>query len=341
MKRRHFLGNSGLALASQLVASNDADAQKTGRELIPRPGRVVNNDPASLPVVLQDIVFDGENTITLFRRTSTGVFSIAATSVEGTNLWTWELPTKGNYLALGVDDVTGEVIVHALYYFRQAERATPDSLLLLDPQSGKLSYLDSLPASMSSVPMHFLGSSRYMRADAGKAEVWNISSRARTMAHAPSIQTFSMPPHIDLIFPGTASLFSPDGAVRVTVDLSGGTTARQLISDPQLEQSKSMYREYFSAHGIDQTRSHATVITASGSLVAQPSGVVYALAAPYIENNARLVTLDESGLVSTRAALKLPRRDAGRFGVAMKLLCRSQEIGVCFFDGSVAWYSLL
>jgi len=318
MKRRDFVYGSTVAVGAALTQS-DAQAQTAPVLSATRTFQLFDGSSSSGPAASRDVIFDGQNFVSLSVASgmpgSSSVGTVTATDPSGNRLWSCALPS-GRYWSLGTHQ--GMVVISA-----------PSAMLLLDPQTGKLTSLG--PGNY--YPMRYAGDSTFFTVANQQGEIWTLGSSFTQKAAGIKVQALTgLAPAIEYLQSGGIAVVSRDGVSMAVISVSSGSAIEHQISSDLVANSRNS-----AASMASQSGANMAVITAIGG--DQSSNILAFVSGAPIKAGARLIQMDSGANVSYVANLQLPLRTGGVPILAAKLVGLGSEIGVVSAAGAVTWYS--
>jgi len=340
MKRRDFVYTGAAVVSAELLARTSALAQTA--PVNPVLTTVVTGTPIDGGVLCQDVLFDGQKFISLYRTPApapTAQYWIAGTAPSGSLLWSYPLPA-GLYSNLGTH--AGMVVVNALRYQSPSGTMVRNPILLLDPLSGAISNTGSTDGKG---PFVCAGDSLFFRVVAGQGEIWSFdgSSLAAGVSGmvAQSFSTVVPPFYAATLKPAGAVVVPSQGQWIARVSASPATVQEAAISCDYVTAVRTFYQTSratrLSNQGIDPSDKRYLIPDVISTIGSDENGVLYALVmspADGVQGVRVLVRFDGSGSGSVLGKISLPPNTL----MSSKLFVAGSHLGVVSPKGTLAWY---
>jgi hypothetical protein len=330
MKRRDFLGTTGVLMARRLINAQPAPGQLATRgagQPHQRASKLFDNPGLSPRTIVQDVQVFDNLVYCLYQDRVSNYWGVTATTVSGNIVRRHRLP-GGTYLSLGRD--ADSILLHALTYTDPAGRMLPHCILSLQT-TGYILVLDSKGQDFGA-RLQYAGPSFFIRADSGAISVWTLYGSSLTQVAAKSIPQDRADFHVDLLQPGTVALTRDDGASMLTVDVATANIQTHIITLPEIASARAAYRET-QPMADPATAGRPVVIPATGS---DGAGLLYGLVFPSPPDAVTSIILDATAKASLGRVFRFTPRSCP---APIKLIPSGQELGIAFADGSVSWYA--
>jgi hypothetical protein len=302
-----------------------------------RTFQLFDSSPDSGNLVTRDVIFDGQKFLSLVNKGQTPgstpivggglnpYYWVTATTPAGEKLWSYALP-MGQYLRLGTH--AGMVVIVDLV--GESPRLTASRVLLLDPQSGKIT--DLAPAKPLS-NFRYAGDSTFFNLIEQQGEIWTLGDTLSKKVGGITVQPLSVPaPVVQYLQSGNIALATRDGISMALVSASSGYAVEHPINSDVVAASRNYY-----ASASTPPNSKPVILGAIGG---DQNGNILGLVngpAP-MKAGAALIQMDSSGNASDIGRIVLPPDASGIPVFPTMRLGLSSELGVVAGNGTVAWY---
>ncbi len=336
MKRRDFVYGSAAVVGAAALAKTDALAQTAPVLSATRTFQLFDSSSSSGQPVCRDVIFDGRNFLSLFTSgpgapASNLAATATATTSGGERLWSYPLP-EGRYFRLGT--YGGLIAIFASGYLGHAQTLVASAVLLLDPQTGKLSDLG--PESQVA-NLRYAGDSTFFKATQGRGEIWTLESAFTKKIGGITAQALAAPaPMVEYLQSGNVVVTPRDGAFMAVISAASGSVIEHPISSDLVTASRNFYASSPLPNG--SANSKVVIVSAIGG--DQAGSILAIVNGPQpIRAGVSLIQMDSSASAAYLGQIQLPLNDGGIPVLPLKLVGLNSEIGTVTGAGTVAWYA--
>jgi hypothetical protein len=305
-----------------LLGTDRAEAQSQGDAVkAHQTGSFLAKKPGSL----QDLTIVQDHVYALTRDLKSGRFSVACSSLGGSQAWVYDLP-PGFYLSLGVEE-NEAVVLHSVGYLQtQAQH-----IIALDPTSGSTNVVREVPAGKRLI---YTGHNTFVRNGDGGLDVVRISGPQIDVQRVPNVsgplRSLAVA-HRD----SAGSYLVEVYMCRVLILNTLGEARELTVDSAEIRKSLSFNQNIERMHAADPNAAIPQVVTATGCA----GSSLFLMLSPYsIDLRANVVVYDATTGSSSATSIVLP--SLAKVGGPVKIARSDQDLYLLFSSGSYAVYSI-
>jgi len=336
VNRRKFVKNSTLLAAAAMAARSAGGAQPIVGQRRTRASRLFARTSAEvLANQIQGILAADDAIICLHGDVRKRAWTLTAVRPSGAAIWEYPLPL-GYYVGLGGSKDL--VLINALS-FRDTTSGVirHNSIIQLEPQSGKVSLLGSIESAGRNHGTFFTGGSVLLRLGRDHAELWSGIENAKpeVVATVRPAVPFPDTANVDVLSPEWVAVTARDGTSLWAISTLDGTLMEHRLGGPEISAAQAIAQRLRDESGIHPNRlASFDILPATGAdkMLELVVGLVFPVPSGEV---VPVILIGMNGVV-TQYGFSIGDYRPGT--IPIRILRYGGELGIVYGDASVSWY---